>query len=74
MDEFSRTKTDTPSGSGIGFLVAAGIVVLVLLYALFAGGGVGTSVDPTTVGTTDQGAPALEETAPVQPTAPVVGE
>ena len=74
MDEFSRTKTSTPSGSGIGFLVAAVIVVLVLLYALFAGGGVSTTVDPATVGTTDQGAPVLEETAPAQPVAPAVGE
>ncbi|EBA11448.1 hypothetical protein [Roseobacter sp. CCS2] len=73
MDEFSHTKTNTSSGSGIGFLVAAVIVVLVLLYALFAGGG-GTPVDPATVGTTDQGAPALEETAPTQPVAPAVGE
>ncbi|MEJ8560935.1 hypothetical protein QTO30_06675 [Yoonia sp. GPGPB17] len=74
MDEFSHTKTNTSSGSGIGFLVAAVIVVLVLLYALFAGGGTSTTVDPATLGTTDQGAPVLEETAPAQPVAPAVGE
>ncbi len=73
MDEFSHTKSNTSSSSGIGFLVAAGIVVLVLLYALFAGGGA-TPVDPATVGTTDQGAPVLEETTPTQPVAPTVGE
>lgn len=73
MDDFTRTNTTTSSGSGIGFLVAAGIVVLVLLYALFAGGG-GTAIDPATVGTTDQGAPVLEETTPTQPVAPAAGE
>ena len=74
MDEFSHTKTNTSSGSGIGFLVAAVIVVLVLLYALFAGGSVSTTVDPATVGTTDQSAPVLEETAPAQPVAPAASE
>ena len=74
MDDFSQIKSNTSSGSGIGFLVAAGIVVLVLLYALFAGGGAETPVDPATLNTTDQGAPVLEETAPTQPTAPAVGE
>ena len=73
MDEFSQTKTTTSSRGGIGFLVAAVIVVLLLLYALFAGGG-GTPVDPATGGATDLGAPVLEETAPVQPAAPAVGD
>lgn len=73
MDEFSQIKSNTSSGSGVGFLVAAGIVVLVLLYALFAGGGA-TPVDPAAVGTTDPGAPVLEESAPTQPVAPTVGE
>lgn len=74
MDEFSQVNSKTSSGSGIGFLVAAVIVVLVLLYALFAGGGVSTTVDPATVGTTEQGAPLVEEVAPAQPVAPAVGE
>lgn len=74
MDDLGRTKANTPSGSGIGFLVAAAVVVLVLLYALFAGGGSDTSVDPAAVGATDQGAPVLEETAPAQPAAPGVDE
>lgn len=73
MDEFSQSKAGTSSGSGIGFLVAAVIVLLVLLYALFAGGP-GTPVDPATINSTDQGAPVLEETAPAQPVAPAVGE
>ncbi len=73
MDEFSQSKANTSSGSGIGFVVAAIIVLLVLLYALFAGGS-GTPVDPAAVGATDQGAPVLEETAPAQPVAPAVGE
>ena len=66
MDEFSQIKNKTPDGGGIGFVVAAGLVVLLLLYALFAGGGVGTTVDPATLGTTEQGAPAVdsETTAP----------
>lgn len=70
MDDFTQSKTTT-SGSGIGFLVAAVIVVLVLLYALFAGGSVDTTVDPAAVGATDGTAPAVEETAPVEPTVPV---
>jgi hypothetical protein len=74
MDEFSQVKSTTSNSGGIGFLVAAVIVVLVLLYALFAGGGATTTVDPATVGTTDQGAPVLEETAPAQPVAPAAGE
>ena len=68
MDEFSQIKPKTSSGGGIGFLVAAGLVVLVLLYALFAGGG--QPIDPATVGTTDQGAPVVEDIVPVQPAAP----
>ncbi|MEL7179221.1 MAG: hypothetical protein AAFN63_05260 [Pseudomonadota bacterium] len=74
MDEFSHTKTNTSSGSGVGFLVAAVIVVLVLLYALFAGGSVSTTIDPATAGGAEETAPALEETAPAQPVAPAVGE
>ncbi|PJI92233.1 hypothetical protein BC777_1078 [Yoonia maricola] len=74
MDEFSHTNSNTSSGSGVGFLVAAVIVVLVLLYALFAGGGASTTVDPATVGTAQDGAPAIEETAPTQPVAPTAGE
>lgn len=74
MDDLGRARTNTPSGGGIGFLVAAGVVLLVLLYALFAGGGAGTTIDPATFGATDQGAPVLEDTAPVQPVAPTVGE
>ncbi len=72
MDDFSRTNSST--SSGIGFLVAAVIVVLVLLYALFAGGSATTTVDPATVGTTDETAPVLDETTPAQPIAPTVGE
>lgn len=49
MDDFTQSKTST--GSGIGFLVAAVIVVLVLLYALFAGGSVDPTADPASVGT-----------------------
>ncbi len=65
MDDYTQSKTS--SGSGIGFLVAAVIVVLVLLYALFAGGSVDPNADPATVGATDGAAPALEETAPAVP-------
>ncbi|WP_108815884.1 hypothetical protein [Loktanella sp. Alg231-35] len=70
MDEFSRVTPSTSNGGGIGFLVAAVIVVLVLLYALFAGGSVSPTADPATVGATEEAAPALEETAPTQPVAP----
>lgn len=70
MDEFSRVTPSTSSNSGIGFLVAAVIVVLVLLYALFAGGSVSTTVDPASVGATEESAPLVEEVTPVQPVAP----
>lgn len=72
MDEHSRIKPNISSRNGIGFLLAAALVVLVLLYALFAGGR--APVDPAAVGTTDQGAPALEEMVPTQPVAPAAGE
>ncbi|WP_342071358.1 hypothetical protein [Yoonia algicola] len=58
MDEFSRTKTKTSPGGGIGFVVAAALVVLLPLYALFAGGGVSTTVDPATLGAPEQSTPA----------------
>jgi hypothetical protein len=73
MDEFSRVTPSTSSSGGIGFLVAAVIVVLVLLYALFAGGSVSPTADPATVGAPEQTAPALEDTAPIQPVAPAAG-
>ena len=63
------TQSKTSSASGIGFIVAAVIVVLVLLYALFAGGSVETTTDPAAVGATET-APVLEETAPATPVAP----
>lgn len=69
MDDYTQSRTS--SGSGIGFLVAAVIVVLVLLYALFAGGSVDPTADPATVGATDGTAPAIEETAPAAPAVPV---
>lgn len=69
MDDYTQSRTS--SGSGIGFLVAAVIVVLVLLYALFAGGSVDPNADPATIGATDGTAPVLEETAPAAPAAPI---
>ena len=56
MDDYTQSKTS--SSGGFGFLVAAVIVVLVLLYALFAGGSAGTTIDPATIGTTDEGVEA----------------
>jgi hypothetical protein len=72
MDEFSQIKSKTSEGGGIGFVVAAALVVLLLLYALFAGGGVGTTVDPATLGTTEESAPALESGTTAPTTAPAV--
>jgi len=74
MDEFTRVTPSTSSSGGIGFLVAAVIVVLVLLYALFAGGSVSTTVDPASLGAGEEAAPLVEETAPAQPAAPAVSE
>jgi hypothetical protein len=65
MVDYSQSKTR--SANGIGFVVAAAIVVLVLLYALFAGGAVNAPIDPAALG--------APESAPVSgegnPTAPV---
>ncbi|MFO8125503.1 hypothetical protein [Yoonia sp.] len=72
MDEHSRIKPNISSRNGIGFVLAAVLVVLVLLYALFAGGR--APVDPAAVDTTGQGAPALEDMVPPQPAAPATGE
>ncbi|MDX8349584.1 MULTISPECIES: hypothetical protein [unclassified Cognatiyoonia] len=69
MDDYTQSRTS--SGSGIGFLVAAVIVVLVLLYALFAGGSVDPNTDPAAAGAADGTAPVLEETAPAAPAVPV---
>ena len=76
MADYSQSKTS--SASGIGFIVAAVIVVLVLLYALFAGGSVETTTDPAAIGAAeseaapalDGTAPALDETAPAAPAVP----
>lgn len=67
MADYSQSKTT--SASGIGFIVAAVIVVLVLLYALFAGGSVSTTTDPAAIGATET-APVVDETAPAEPVAP----
>lgn len=56
--------TKTSSGSSIGLYLAAGVIVLVLLYALFAGGSGTTVSDPAALlepAATSEGA----ETAPV---------
>ena len=71
MDDFTQSKSTT-SGSGIGFPRGRRYrLFLVLLYALFAGGSVDPTVDPAAVGATDGLAPAVEETAPVEPAVPV---
>ena len=65
MDDFTQSKSTT--GSGIGFLIAALVVVLVLLYALFAGGSVDPNADPAALGATEETAPAVEGTTPAAP-------
>jgi len=60
---------DTGTGGGFGIYFAAGLVVLVLLYALFAGGGSSTTIDPAAVQPV-----ATEPAATGAETAPVLGE
>lgn len=56
---------DTGTGGGVGIYLAAGLVVLVLLYALFAGGGTSTSSDPAlVVPDATETAPAVADPAP----------
>ena len=57
---------DTGTNRGIGIYLAAGLVVLVLLYALFAGGGTSTVGDPTLV------APEASEAAPAAEESPAI--
>jgi len=57
---------DTGTNRGIGIYLAAGLVVLVLLYALFAGGGTATVGDPALI------APDASEAAPVAEEAPAI--
>ncbi len=67
------TQSKSSSSGGIGFIIAAVIVVLVLLFALFAGGSVETTTDPSAIGTTEgatETAPLADDTAPVEPVAP----
>ena len=63
------TQSKTGNARGIGFVIAAVVVVLVLLYALFAGGSVETTADPASVGAAET-APAAQEEAPIAPTVP----
>ena len=52
--------TTKPSGGGaVGLYIAAGAVVLVLLWAIFAGGGGTPTIDPSVTGATE---PAAVET------------
>lgn len=62
MVDYSK---DSGTRGGIGLYLVAGLVVLVLLYALFAGGGATTTGDPTLViPEASEAAPAVEDTAP----------
>ncbi len=72
MDDYTQTKS---TGAGtLGVVLAGSVAVLVLLYALF-GTGTGTvPVDPASIGTTDEGAPAVQDTSPIAPAAPAEGE
>ncbi|MEY1555095.1 hypothetical protein AB3Y40_05620 [Yoonia sp. R2331] len=60
MVDYTTGKT---GGSGIGLYLAAGVVVLVLLYALFAGGGSTTTLDPATLSEDPGAAIAVEPDA-----------
>lgn len=51
------------SGFGVGIYLAVGAIILVLLYALFAGGGSGTTTDPAALTAPD--AAAVPEAEPV---------
>lgn len=57
------------SSRGIWIFVAAAVVVLLLLYALFAGGNVGTEMAPVANDMPDS-APMLEDVAPAAPAEP----
>lgn len=60
MVDYTTGKT---SGSGIGLYLAAGVIVLVLLYALFAGGSGPATLDPATLSEDPAAAIAVEPDA-----------
>ena len=62
MVDYTSSRTGS---SGIWIFVAAAVVVLLLLYALFAGGNVAVSTNPDT-------APIVEDVAPAAPAEPAV--
>ena len=70
MVDYTTKDAGRSGGSGIGLYLAAGAIVVVLLYALFAGGGVPSTVDPEALGET---APAvLPEAGTADTAAPVI--
>ena len=72
MVDYTTKDAGRSSGSGIGLYLAAGAIVVVLLYALFAGGGAPSTIDPASLGET---APAaLPDTGAAEPAAPIVTE
>lgn len=66
MVDYTSSRTGS---SGIWIFVAAAVVVLLLLYALFAGSNVGTEMDPVVIGTPDS-APIVEDVVPAAPAEP----
>ncbi|MDP5084140.1 MAG: hypothetical protein NWQ23_01880 [Yoonia sp.] len=71
MDEYTQTKSS--GASVIGILFAAIVAVIVLVYALFAGGSESPTLDPAAIGTTDEGAPAVQDTSTGESAAPAAG-
>lgn len=65
--------TNNTGGAGMGFIIAGAVVVLVLLYAVFAGGGASVdNTDPGAAMAPGEIAPAADpaatgEVAPVAP-------
>ncbi len=57
--------TKETGGSGVALYLIAGIIVLVLLYAIFAGGGGTTAGDPASLLDEPAAAPVADDVAPV---------
>lgn len=55
------TTSKTASGGSIAFIAIGALVVLVMLYALFAGGEVSTTAEPVAI--SEEAAPLTDESA-----------
>lgn len=73
--DLSKAAQDGSGTGGIGLIIAGTVIVLVVLFAVFGGGGVPTEQDPASVAAPEATAPAADGAAPATDgAAPVITE